>query len=134
MAYTKQIWTNGDVITAEKLNHMEDGIKSGNENSGGGILVVNIIAHSQTSGSECEITPDHTYEEIDQAREDGMIIIFNTEVWSGNNPHNVYSAFVKISETPGIGYDYTAYSLSSSGGATFTIGVHTNKEWWVAFS
>lgn len=31
MAYTKQTWECGDVITAEKLNHMEDGIA----NSGG---------------------------------------------------------------------------------------------------
>lgn len=27
MAYEKQTWKTGDVITAEKLNHMEDGIK-----------------------------------------------------------------------------------------------------------
>lgn len=26
MAYTKQTWECGDIITAEKLNHMEDGI------------------------------------------------------------------------------------------------------------
>lgn len=26
MAYEKQTWTTGEVITAEKLNHMEDGI------------------------------------------------------------------------------------------------------------
>ena len=30
MAYEKQIWANGDVITAEKLNHIEDGITSNN--------------------------------------------------------------------------------------------------------
>lgn len=29
MAYEKQTWVNGDVITAEKLNHMEDGIAEG---------------------------------------------------------------------------------------------------------
>lgn len=28
MAYTKTTWNTGDVITAEKLNHMEDGITS----------------------------------------------------------------------------------------------------------
>ena len=27
MAYTKQTWETGQVITAEKLNHMEDGIE-----------------------------------------------------------------------------------------------------------
>lgn len=26
MAYTKQTWVTGDTITAEKLNHVEDGI------------------------------------------------------------------------------------------------------------
>ena len=26
MAYTKQTWSNGDVITASKLGHIEDGI------------------------------------------------------------------------------------------------------------
>ncbi len=29
MAYEKQTWANGDVITAAKLNHMEDGISAG---------------------------------------------------------------------------------------------------------
>lgn len=28
MSYTKQTWATGDTITAEKLNHMEDGIAS----------------------------------------------------------------------------------------------------------
>lgn len=28
MSYEKQTWATGDVITAEKLNHMEDGIKN----------------------------------------------------------------------------------------------------------
>lgn len=32
MAYTKQTWQNGDIITDDKLNHMEDGIA----NAGGG--------------------------------------------------------------------------------------------------
>lgn len=31
MSYEKQTWETGEVITADKLNHMEDGI----ENAGG---------------------------------------------------------------------------------------------------
>lgn len=27
MAYTKQTWNNGDIITADKLNHIEDGVE-----------------------------------------------------------------------------------------------------------
>lgn len=30
MAYEKQTWVVGDTITAEKLNHMEDGIAAMN--------------------------------------------------------------------------------------------------------
>ncbi len=37
MSYEKQTWANGDVITANKLNHMEDGIAG----AGGGILKIN---------------------------------------------------------------------------------------------
>ena len=33
MSYEKQTWQNGDIITAEKLNHMEDGI--GESGAGG---------------------------------------------------------------------------------------------------
>ena len=28
MSYVKNTWTTGDVITAEKLNHIEDGVAS----------------------------------------------------------------------------------------------------------
>lgn len=38
MAYEKNIWANGDTITAEKLNHMEDGIAEGG--SGGGFVFI----------------------------------------------------------------------------------------------
>lgn len=34
MAYEKQTWTCGEKISADKLNHMEDGIA----NAGGGAL------------------------------------------------------------------------------------------------
>lgn len=30
MTYEKQEWKCGDVVSAEKLNHMEDGIESAN--------------------------------------------------------------------------------------------------------
>lgn len=36
MAYEKQTWECGETITADKLNHMEEGISSAN--SGGGVL------------------------------------------------------------------------------------------------
>lgn len=57
MAYDKQIWVSGEVITATKLNHMEDGIA----NSGGGgsadIFDFDSIVDQQTrtiNGSDIE--------------------------------------------------------------------------------
>lgn len=52
MSYEKQTWQTGDVITAEKLNHMEDGIASG---GGGGssdfsTAEVTVIANSGSGG------------------------------------------------------------------------------------
>ena len=34
MAYEKQTWTTGEVITQEKLNHMEDGIANAGGDAG----------------------------------------------------------------------------------------------------
>lgn len=42
MSYTKNTWQTGDTVTAEKLNHMEDGIAAASGSSGGGVLVVNL--------------------------------------------------------------------------------------------
>lgn len=61
MAYEKQTWTTGEVITQEKLNHMEDGIA----NAGGGALIVN--ATTTTSESGTITTLDKTWQEIHDA-------------------------------------------------------------------
>lgn len=42
MAYEKQTWAKGDVVTSAKLNHMEDGIATG-----GGVLVVNATTEDE---------------------------------------------------------------------------------------
>lgn len=58
MNYTKQTWTNGDVITAEKLNHMEDGI------GGSSIEPLTItITYYENTGT---FTANKTYEEFNQ--------------------------------------------------------------------
>lgn len=50
MAYEKQTWQSGDIITAEKLNHMEDGI------DGAGFNESNLpIAESLGSGDKLRI-------------------------------------------------------------------------------
>ena len=52
MSYEKQTWTTGDTITAEKLNHMENGIENN------GPLVVNATTSNEV------VTLDKTWQEI----------------------------------------------------------------------
>lgn len=57
MAYTKNTWVTGDIVTSAKLNHMEDGIA----NAGG--LVVNIDWDETLQTSVL----DKTWQEINNA-------------------------------------------------------------------
>ena len=58
--YEKQTWVTGEVITKEKLNHMEDGIA----NSGGSAFIVNLNSETQTL--------DKTWNEIKAAFTNGQ--------------------------------------------------------------
>lgn len=61
MAYEKQTWNCDDVITADKLNHMEDGIESAS--SGGGTSEPLIV---KASNGKTGVL-DHTWNEIANA-------------------------------------------------------------------
>lgn len=101
MSYTKQTWANGDVITAEKLNHIEDGIA---DSGGGGAFVCT------GTGSPLEL--NKTYAEIKAALDAGKVIYlydeqgylcFNYLIWDEAN--NSY--------TVGF-YNYTNFAYASS--------------------
>lgn len=62
MAYEKQNWQTGDVVTSAKLNHMEDGIAAG------GALVVNV---TEVDGVQ---TCDKTAGEMWAACQTGLVI------------------------------------------------------------
>ena len=84
MSYSKQTWVNGEVITAEKLNHMEDGI----EGAGGGgssALVVNV-----TQDNPNKFTMDKTWDEIKSAGGNILIqMLFEDEL-------GVYNAYFPL--------------------------------------
>lgn len=67
MSYTKTTWQNGDTITAEKLNHIEDGIADVE----GGTLVVNSDYNSEVEGKVL----DKTFEEIYEAFLNGVTVL-----------------------------------------------------------
>jgi len=53
MSYTKQTWATGDTVTADKLNHMEDGIEGAGGGGGGFDVVIscddNFFINNDTS-------------------------------------------------------------------------------------
>lgn len=61
MSYEKQNWQTGDTITAEKLNHLEDGVAVG----ASGTLVIG--GFSYDGNNELTGTSDKTWQEIDNA-------------------------------------------------------------------
>lgn len=87
MAYQKQTWRCGEVVTADKLNHMEDGIA----NCGGGsTLRVNIANIDPTEG---KITYDKTWQEVHDALESGMDVTYQ-------HPHSYPSGiYLRIFDT-----------------------------------
>ena len=64
MAYEKNTWVNGDTITAEKLNHMEDGIAEGGGSSSGPLIVNLSYTESEHS---FDTIMDKTWQEIHDA-------------------------------------------------------------------
>ena len=83
MSYEKQTWATGDTITANKLNHMEDGI------SGAGCVLA-LTAHEDGDN----VVLDHTWQEIYDAplavlhkEEDGGKIIFSVTQIGGVDGH-----------------------------------------------
>lgn len=92
MSYEKQNWKNGDVITATKLNHMEDGI------AGGGVLVVNGTIDGNT------MTLDKTWQEI----YDATLAIIVGDV---NNDGTA----IKVEYIMSFANNGTTYSLTSLG-------------------
>lgn len=64
MAYTKQTWNNGDIITAEKLNHMEDGIYTAKDDN-------NFIIEVEFDVNESKYVANKSIEEINEAFTEG---------------------------------------------------------------
>lgn len=125
MAYEPKTWACGDTITADDLNHIEQGVAEA-----GGILTVNVTAYAPECGDAYQVTADKTQAEIVQANEDGKLIVFKTEFWCDSVPHNILSAFAKVSENGGGGRmpTFAAYYLTGSSSYSYTI-LSESGEW-----
>jgi hypothetical protein len=92
MAYTPTNWKDGDIISAEKMNKLEQGVAEG---GGGGVLLVNVTEGSDGGGgsvvksaspmlkvpSSPTFAADKTYAEVDAAVKAGKMVYL---VYQGN--------------------------------------------------
>lgn len=94
MAYTPTNWKDGDIISAEKMNKLEQGVAEG---GGGGVLLVNVTKGSDGGGGGTVVnsaspmlnkapgsptfTPDKTYAEVDASVKAGKMVYL---VYNGN--------------------------------------------------
>ncbi len=93
MAYEKQTWANGDVITDAKLNHMEEGIKAASE-------IVAAICTVAEDSEKTTYTLSKTWNEINNAKLcllylDGVVSVIS-ELSSDSTDtegHLVYEAY-----------------------------------------
>lgn len=76
MSYEKQTWVTGETITAEKLNHMEVGIKA--SSSDGNFVPI----FTFQNGDQTTVTCDKTYEEVRAAVEANSCHMAKA-VWGG---------------------------------------------------
>lgn len=106
MAYTKNTWATGDIVTSAKLNHMEDGIA----NSGGGVMVIN----------DTDNTLDKTWQEIYDAMAQGILCVVRKDegtLESGIEAYIVTIVYLSGEEyMVGISKDENPYTASSATG------------------
>ena len=75
MSYTKHTWTDGELVTAAKMNNIENGIEEAS--SGGGVLVVH------ATPSDDAMTLDKTWQEIKDA--DAVSVVFDDTLANGRS-------------------------------------------------
>lgn len=84
MSYTKTTWQTGDTVTAELLNHMEDGIAAGES-----VYVVTGTRYQSSSN----FTIDHSFTDIRNAVAAGKIVVLVCDGWVY---HMVYNSGQQI--------------------------------------
>lgn len=118
MSYTKTTWKTGDVITAEKLNKVEDQVAANEEaisSAGGSVFIVNIDA--EDNSGTITATADKTRQEMSAAVDAGKpIIIRLTHNYSMPQPSSIHEMTPNIHVVPteAGGYNFSAEKIISS--------------------
>lgn len=91
MAYTPKTWTCGEIITADDLNHIEQGIA----NSGGGSEAPIITMHGVNIGAQDE-TYYITEEDANKARLGYPMAFKFAQVMDGDSSSSILAMFLNL--------------------------------------
>lgn len=114
MAYEKQTWKTGDVVTSAKLNHLEDGV------AGGGNLLVEFTFDPENETYTC----NKTFAEVYSAVQAG------TYVYAYEDQNEKYLTLTTAKaegESPGEVVFERTYVMSSIGVTNFEISLKSDN-------
>lgn len=111
MSYTPTEWSTGDVITAEKLNNIEQGIVSHD------VFVVTSINDDSLNA----FVLDKTYAEILTAIKSGNNVLIKL-IWGDNNENETYCSILWINESKNTLYLETWDPRTSNQRMLYTAG------------
>ena len=101
MAYTPTEWKNGDVITAEKLNKLEEGVASAGDGSGdSNEFIINVSRDSQYN-----LVMDKTFDEVEAAYNSGKTLKLK-------NDNTNYRFYEKQMSMCGIDFKFVSDNIS----------------------
>ena len=108
MGYEKTNWKTGDVIAAEKLNKLEDGVASGGSGGGSDVMVVKMVRPDPYTTKIDKETSD-----VLNAIADGKPIIFADYFYDAVGcPHNTSTSTFSMFAYQVSGKTITCYELS----------------------
>lgn len=106
MSYEPTVWQTGDVVTAEKMNKLEQGVAN---SGGGGFLLVHVLV------SVSSATMDKTWNEINEALDNGIPAFAQTIDGDKVNIDSIYSATINDGQ-----YVVYAFSYENASSITFS--------------
>lgn len=114
MSYNKTTWSDGDVITAEKLNNLENGVEEAS--SGEKLMKIDIEI---TNGAETQVTVSKTFSELKSLMTENTVqipVIISQKIANANIicEYYGYITFNNGKNTINIDYEYTAYRYGGS--------------------
>lgn len=128
MSYEKKTWETGEVITADGLNHLEQGVA---DCGGGGVLVAEVIATYNGVSYEC--TSDTTFEELEQAYSAGKAIVARLMINPDDSTSEAYWDRKDLSITaysPGLGFGFVLDYHHNGANVRYVLGANFYEPIW----